>query len=142
MSTVSGVTGSWTLSMQRGVFVVAYINDANYRFAPEGRRVGAEGPIRLRRVFQGRDLYGKGCPFPCPHVMNPPVCSKGDLPVSEGTAERESCLQQRDLSPPCDERDMKRIVDAVKKVVDNIDALKGIPPCEKCASTASSQSRS
>ena len=107
-----------------GVFAVAYVNDANYRFAPESKPIQAGGPIHLRTIFQERNLYGKGCPFLCPHVENPPVYRKGDLPVSEEMADREFCLCQRDLSPPCDERDMQRIVDAIKKVVDNIDALK------------------
>jgi hypothetical protein len=37
---------------------------------------------------------------------------------------REFAFFQPDLSPPCDERDMQLIVDAVHKVLDNADALK------------------
>ena len=107
-----------------GVYAVAYVNDANYRFAPESKPIQAGGPIHLRTIFQERNLYGKGCPFLCPHVKNPPVYRKGDLPVSEAMAEREFALFQPHLSPPCDERDMQRMVDAIKKVVDNIDELK------------------
>jgi len=107
-----------------GVYAVAYVDDANYRFAPESKPIEAGGPIHLRTIFQERNLYGKGCPFQCPHVENPPVYRKGDLPVSEEMAEREFCLAQADLSPPCDEEDMQRIVDAIKKVVDNIEELK------------------
>ena len=107
-----------------GVFAVAYVNDANYHFTPESKPVRAGGPIHLRTIFQERNLYGRGCPFLCPHVENPPVYRKGDLPVSEEVAGREFCLGQPDLSPPCDERDMQRIVDAIRKVVDNVDALK------------------
>jgi dTDP-4-amino-4,6-dideoxygalactose transaminase len=75
-------------------------------------------------MFQERNLYGRGCPFLCPHVKKPPVYRKGDLPVSEEMAEREFCIVQPYLSPPCDERDMQLIVDAMKKVVDHIDELK------------------
>ena len=63
-------------------------------------------------------------PFQCPHVQNPPVYRKGDLPVSEAMAQREFALFQPHLSPPCDERDMQLIVDAINKVVDNIERLK------------------
>jgi len=107
-----------------GLFAVAYVTDANYRFAPESKPIQAGGPIHLRTIFQERNLYGKGCPFRCPHVKNPPVYKKGDLPVSERIAKQEFCFQQSDLSPPCDERDMQLIVDTIKKVLDNIDELR------------------
>jgi len=107
-----------------GVFAVAYIMDANYRFAPESKPIQAGGPIHLRTIFQERNLYGKGCPFLCPHVENPPVYRKGDLPVSEAMAEREFSIVQPYLSPPCDTDDMQLIVDAIKKVVDHVDELK------------------
>jgi dTDP-4-amino-4,6-dideoxygalactose transaminase len=107
-----------------GLAVVAYVKDANYYFAPESKPIQAGGPIHLRTIFQERNLYGKGCPFLCPHVKNPPVYRKGDLPVSEEMADREFCIMQRDISPPCDERDMQLIVDAISKVVDNMDLLR------------------
>jgi dTDP-4-amino-4,6-dideoxygalactose transaminase len=107
-----------------GITAVAYVNDANYHFAPESKPLQAGGPIHLRPAFQERDLYGKGCPFQCPHVADPPVYRKGDLPVSEEMAEREFCLHQPDLSPPCDEEDMQLIVDAIRKVVEHVDELK------------------
>jgi dTDP-4-amino-4,6-dideoxygalactose transaminase len=107
-----------------GLAVVAYVQDANHYFAPESKPIQAGGPCHLRTIFQERNLYGKGCPFLCPHVKNPPVYRKGDLPVSEEMATREFCIMQRDISPPCDEKDMQLIVDAIKKVVDNIDLLR------------------
>ena len=107
-----------------GVTAVAYVQDANHTFAPESKPIQAGGPCHLRTIFQERNLYGKGCPFLCPHVENPPVYREGDLPVSEAMAAREFCLLQRDLSPPCDERDMQLIVDAVSKIVDHIAELK------------------
>ncbi len=107
-----------------GVFAVAYVMDANYRFAPESKPLQAGGPIHLRTIFQERNLYGRGCPFLCPHVKNPPVYRKGDLPVSEEMAQREFCIVQPYLSPPCDERDMQLIVDAVTKVVENVGELR------------------
>lgn len=107
-----------------GVYAVGYMKDANYRFAPESQPVAAGGPIHLRTIFQERNLYGKGCPFLCPHVEHPPVYSKGDLPVSEELAEREFGIFQPDLSPPNDESDMQLIVDAITKVVENIGELR------------------
>jgi len=107
-----------------GVYAIAYVMDANYRFAPESEPIQAGGPLHLRTMFRERNLYGKGCPFLCPHVKNPPVYKAGDLPVSEEMAGREFCLSQPDLSPPCDEKDMQLIVDAITKIIDNIDELK------------------
>lgn len=107
-----------------GVYAVAYVNDANYQFAPESKPIAAGGPIHLRTIFQERNLYGKGCPFQCPHVKNPPVYQKGDLPVSEAIAEREFSIVQPYLSPPCDEDDMQLMVDAFEKVIENIDELR------------------
>ena len=107
-----------------GVYAVAYVNDANYQFAPESKPIAAGGPIHLRTIFQERNLYGKGCPFQCPHVKNPPVYSKGDLPVSEAIAEREFSIVQPYLSPPCDEDDMQLMVDAFEKVIENIEELR------------------
>ncbi len=107
-----------------GVYAVAYINDANYQFTPESKKLQAGGPIHLRTIFQERNLYGRGCPFQCPHVKNPPVYRKGDLPVSEEMCEQEFSLAQGHLSPPCDEQDMQLMIDAITKVLDNIDELK------------------
>ena len=107
-----------------GMFAVAYVMDANYRFSAESKPIQSGGPIHLRTIFQERNLYGKGCPFQCPHVKNPPVYKEGDLPVSEEMAKREFAVLQPYLSPPCDETDMQLMVDAVKKVIDNIDELK------------------
>jgi dTDP-4-amino-4,6-dideoxygalactose transaminase len=109
-----------------GVFAVAYVTDANYRFAPESKPIQAGGPIHLRTIFQERNLYGKGCPFQCPHVESPPIYKEGDLPVSEEMAQREFAFSQPHLSPPCDEQDMQLIVDAVKKVIDHIDELREV----------------
>ena len=108
-----------------GVYAVAYIKDANYRFAPESKPIQAGGPIHLRTMFQERGRREPGTwSFRYPYIDELPVYSKGDLPVSEGMAEREFCLGQPDLSPPCDERDMQLIVDAIAKVVGNIDELR------------------
>lgn len=107
-----------------GVYAVAYVNDANYQFAPESKPIQAGGPIHLRTIFRERNLYGKGCPFQCPHVENPPIYQKGDLPVSEEMADREFSIIQPYLSPPCDEEDMQLMVDAFEKVIENIDELK------------------
>ncbi len=112
-----------------GLYAVAYVKDSNYHFTPISKPVNAgDGPLHLRAVFQERNLYGKGCPFRCPHVANPPVYAKGDLPVSEALCEREFSIGQPDLSPPCDERDMARIVEVFEKVIDHLDALREYRP--------------
>jgi dTDP-4-amino-4,6-dideoxygalactose transaminase len=107
-----------------GVFAYAYVLDANYRFAPESKPIQAGGPLHLRTIFQERNLYGKGCPFLCPHVKNPPVYREGDLPVSEEIAQREFALPQHHLSPPCDQRDMQLMVEAIEKVLEHVEELR------------------
>jgi len=107
-----------------GVYAVAYVMDANYRFAPESKPIQAGGPIHLRTMFQQRRREAEGWVFRYPYIEDLPVYDKGDFPVSEEMAEREFCLCQADLSPPCDVRDMQLIVDAITKVVDNVDQLK------------------
>ncbi|MHB9110369.1 MAG: DegT/DnrJ/EryC1/StrS family aminotransferase [Armatimonadota bacterium] len=112
-----------------GLYAVAYVKDSNYHFTPISKPVGADdGPLHLRAIFQERNLYGKGCPFLCPHVKNPPVYAKGDLPVSEELAELEFSIGQPDLSPPCDSRDMDRIADVFEKVIEHIDELRDYRP--------------
>jgi dTDP-4-amino-4,6-dideoxygalactose transaminase len=108
-----------------GLWTLAYIRSSNYHFTPQSMPIDADGPIHMRAIFQERNLYGKGCPFLCPHVKNPPVYREGDLPVSEEMAKREFSFQQPQLSPPNDLADMQVIVDVVKKVIDNIEELKG-----------------
>jgi len=107
-----------------GVFAVAYIKDANYTYYKEGKPLEAGGPIHLRTIFQERNLYGHGCPFQCPHEKNPPVYREGDLPVSESLWKQEFCFQQPDLSPPNNQEDMDLILEAICKVLDNVDKLR------------------
>lgn len=108
-----------------GVYAVAYIKDANYRFAPESKPIEAGGPIHLRTMFRERAQQDEGrWRFRYPYLAEMPVYREGDLPVSEEMADREFCLSQPDLSPPCDTRDMQLIVAAIGKVVDHVDELK------------------
>jgi dTDP-4-amino-4,6-dideoxygalactose transaminase len=107
-----------------GLYCVPYVRCSNYHFAPQSLPVEAEGPLHLRAIFRERNVYGKGCPFLCPHVKHPPVYREGDLPVSEEMTRREFCLAQPDLSPPNDERDMQLIVDVITKVMENLDELR------------------
>jgi dTDP-4-amino-4,6-dideoxygalactose transaminase len=107
-----------------GLWTLAYICSSNYHFTPQSMPLEADGPLHTRAIFQERNLYGKGCPFLCPHVKNPPTYAWGDLPVSEEMARREFSFQQPQLSPPNDRKDMQLIVDVVQKVLDNLDELK------------------
>jgi dTDP-4-amino-4,6-dideoxygalactose transaminase len=107
-----------------GLYVIPYVCSSNYHFTPQSMPIEADGPIHTRAIFQERNLYGKGCPFLCPHVKNPPVYRRGDLPVSEEMATREFSIGQAELSPPNDEKDMRLILQVFEKVLDNIRDLR------------------
>ena len=105
-----------------GVPVVTYINSANWLLFAGGREVSV-GPIHLRPVFQAKDLYGKGCPFQCPHGRMPDY-DEGSLPVTERIVDAEFSIQQHDLSVPYTEERMQLYADAIEKVVENVNELR------------------
>ena len=106
--------------------MVAYVSTANYMYFPGGRKVSA-GPIHLRPIFQSKDLYGRGCPFHCPHYGKEPDYSKGSLPVTERIVEQELNIEQQAFPPKYDPRKMQTYLDAITKVIDNIDELRKRP---------------
>ena len=106
-----------------GMPTIAYVSDANYYFDPSSEPLH-DGPIHLRAPFQDLDLHGKGCPFKCPHAVTPKY-EKGMLPVTERICEQEFSWLQQMLSAPAGTKEMQKFVDAVKKVVDHLDELKG-----------------
>lgn len=110
-----------------GVPSTSYITHANFDFTEGGRPLAA-GPIHLRTVFQEMDIYGKGCPFLCPHAARRPDYSRGSLPVTEWLADRGFSLLQPSLSYPNGKREMQQIVDAVHKVLDNAEELRTAGP--------------
>ncbi len=112
-----------------GVPSTSYITHANFYFTRGGRPLAA-GPIHLRTVFQEMNLYGKGCPFRCPHAARRPDYSRGSLPVTEWLAEREFSLLQPSLSYPNGRREMQQILDAIAKVLDNAEELRTANPEE------------
>lgn len=107
-----------------GVPSTGYISHANFYFTGGGRPLPAE-PIHLRTIFREKDYYGRGCPFLCPHAKRKPDYSKGSLPVTEWLADREFSLLQPTLSYPKGKREMTQIVDAVNKVLDCAEELRG-----------------
>jgi dTDP-4-amino-4,6-dideoxygalactose transaminase len=104
-----------------GVPVITYINSANWLLFPGGSEV-AVGPIHLRPVFQAKNLYGKGCPFRCPHGVAPNY-DEGTLPVSERLVHEEFNIDQQNLSTPHDAKTMQLYADAIIKVIENVDEL-------------------
>jgi len=105
-----------------GLTTWTYIDGPNYVFEPDGTPIHA-GPLHHRPIYQELNLYGKGCPFQCPHGVTPKY-EIGALPVTERVTKQEFNFLQQDLSPPNDLDVMKTYVEAIRKVVDNIDELK------------------
>ena len=106
-----------------GMIVWTYIDGSDYLFDPIGRERITAGPLHYRSIFQEKNLYGKGCPFQCPHGVCPSY-DIGSLPVTERIAQQEFNLMQDSISPPNDIEDMKKYVAAIRKVIDNMDELK------------------
>ena len=105
-----------------GLTTWTYIDGPNYVRETDGTPIVA-GPLHHRPVYQELDLYGKGCPFQCPHGVTPKY-EIGSLPVTERVTKQEFNFLQGDLSQPHGVDMMKKYVDAVHKVVDNIDELR------------------
>ena len=99
-----------------------YVDGPNYVFEPDGTPIHV-GPLHHRPIYQELNLYGKGCPFQCPHGVTPKY-EIGSLPVTERVTKQEFNFLQGDLSSPNDLDMMKKYVEAIQKVVDNIDELK------------------
>lgn len=105
-----------------GLRTWTYIDGPNYVFEPDGTPIHV-GPLHHRPIYQELNLYGKGCPFQCPHGVTPKY-EIGSLPVTERVTRQEFNLLQGDLSAPNDLDMMKQYLEAIHKVVDNIDELK------------------
>ena len=105
-----------------GLRTWTYIDGPNYVFEPDGTPIHV-GPLHHRPIYQELNLYGKGCPFQCPHGVTPKY-EIGSLPVTERVTKQEFNLLQGDLSAPNDLDMMKQYMEAIHKVVDNIDQLK------------------
>jgi len=88
----------------------------------EGAKVSEERYplLHLQPVFKERNIYGKGCPFDCPHVKKRIYYKKGDLPVTEMLHER---LLRLPAFPNAEKALLDQYVDAFRKVTENIDKL-------------------
>lgn len=105
-----------------GVPNVAYVEYHARYFQHTSNQAACPGPMHLRSVFQEKVYYPKGCPFKCPFGVEPEYRA-GDLPVSERLINQEWSIPQPTLSAPNGRPEMQLIVDAIKKVLDNKDAL-------------------
>jgi len=88
----------------------------------EGAKVAAERYplLHLQPVFQERNIYGKGCPFDCPHVKRKIFYEKGDLPVTESVQEN---ILRVPTFPNAEKPLLDQYVDAFRKVAENVDEL-------------------
>ena len=83
-------------------------------------------PIYLEPLYQKRIAYGKnGCPFTCGFYKGEVNYNKGICPVAEAMHEKELML-----TPVCKyphtKDDMDDVVEAFKKVFDNLEGLKSL----------------
>jgi len=89
----------------------------------EGVGCGEEryGLLHLEPLFQEQDLYGKGCPWRCPHAKRRVTYERGDLPVSEDLHARVVSVTL--FSHPADDV-VDQYIEAFRKVVLNLDQLR------------------
>jgi dTDP-4-amino-4,6-dideoxygalactose transaminase len=79
------------------------------------------GLLHLEPLFQEQDLYGKGCPWKCPHAKRAVTYRRGDLPVSEDLHARVFSVTL--FSHPADEV-VDQYIQAFRKVILNLDQLR------------------
>ncbi len=80
-------------------------------------------PLHLRRRFQERKFYGKGCPFDCPHAGRRVEYREGDCPVAEERCKKRE-LNMGSTSWFVDLRPlMEQYAAAFQKVAENVDEL-------------------
>lgn len=88
----------------------------------EGVRVDAEryNLLHLNPLFQGTNIYGKGCPYDCPHVKRKVTYKKGDFPISEEIYSKLLALPS--FAHSC-QKLLQQYITAFEKVTANIDQL-------------------
>ena len=83
-------------------------------------------PLNRRHTFKLKDAYGHGCPWECPFYTAPPEekprYEAGICPVAEEMYDKK--LLDIKIHPPATLEDMADIVEAFRKVIDNVDELK------------------
>ncbi len=90
----------------------------------EGVRVAEEGgyrPFHLARILQLDDMYGKGCPWSCPHVRGRPKYGPGQLPVTERI--NELLFRLEVVKNECPRELLDQYIEAFHKVVRYSDEL-------------------
>jgi dTDP-4-amino-4,6-dideoxygalactose transaminase len=105
-----------------GVPTMTYVSSVNFLKTPEGAPFYA-GPLHRRFLFQELARTGRCGPYRFPEGVRPDY-SAGSLPVTERLVDAELNIQQRYLSPPFDEATMDLYALAVKKVLENADAIR------------------
>ena len=103
----------------------------NHKFA---EALSAEGipfgygyprPLYMNPLFQKRVVYGdKGCPFTCKHYKGNVSYEKGLCPNAEYLCDYATVWTGMNR-PPATTKDMDDILNAIEKVCENIDELKG-----------------
>jgi len=76
--------------------------------------------LHLQPIFQNRNVYGKGCPFDCPHADRKIFYNKGDLPVTENVQEN---ILRLPTFPNAEKPLLDQYVYAFRKVAENVDEL-------------------
>ncbi len=83
-------------------------------------------PLYRHPSFRGRNAYGRGCPFSCPHYKAPqdeqPRYEDGVCPVAEEVCDHANIEVK--IHPPAGTADMNEIADAFKKVIAGLEQLR------------------
>ncbi|MDD5657775.1 MAG: DegT/DnrJ/EryC1/StrS family aminotransferase, partial [Elusimicrobia bacterium] len=82
-------------------------------------------PLYLQPIFQRLTAYGeKGCPFKCPHYQGQVDYAAGCCPNAEKL--EDFVISTEIVRPPQTKADMDEIHDGLRKVLDNIQALRDV----------------
>ncbi|MFW6146695.1 MAG: DegT/DnrJ/EryC1/StrS family aminotransferase [Planctomycetota bacterium] len=72
-------------------------------------------PLQRWPIFARADMYGRGCPFRCPHNETTPDYGKVTTPVAEAICDRINL--EIKVHPTCGEREMRQVAQALHKLV-------------------------
>ena len=77
-------------------------------------------PLHYSKLFQDKDMYGKGCPFRCSHVVRDVAYRRGDFPVTETM--HEILINLPIFRDPWDKPEIDRYVETIRKVAERFTA--------------------
>ena len=108
------------IGVHRNIFVKA-VQAEGISLFPGYRRI-----LYLNPLFQNKIAYGnEGCPFNCSHYKGNVTYEEGICPVAEDLM-KNTGMVMFDIRPPAGEKEMDQITEALIKVLDNVDNLKGM----------------